>query len=154
MARSWKTVRQVLALKRREVFAVAPDDTVFAALETMAAKDVGALVVLDRGRLVGILSERDCARRVELAGRTAKQTAVREIMTAEVVTVTPDNRVDLCMLLMRRHHLRHLPVVEGATVLTVLSSRDVLEEVIAEDEHLIRALETDRLAMTTDTGSY
>ena len=154
MARTWKTVRQCLAMRPRTLHAIGPDDTVLAALELMDAKDIGALAVLSGDRLVGIVSERDCARRVELRGRSAKDTAVREIMTAEVVTVAPDHGIDLCLLLMRRHKLRHLPVVEGSKVLTVLSSRDVLEEVISQEERLIRALESDRLMMTTDTGSY
>jgi len=154
MARTWKKIRQLLAAGGRTVHAVAPDDTVLAALRTMAEKDIGALAVIADGRLVGILSERDCARRVELNSLAAKDTAVRAIMTAEVVTVAPDDGLDRCLLLMRKHRLRHLPVVENGRVLTVLSSRDVLEEVIAQEEHLIRALENDRLMMTTSTGGY
>ena len=154
MARTWKKIRQLLAAGGRTLHAVAPDDTVLVALEVMAEKDIGALAVIADGRLVGIVSERDCVRRVDVQGRAAKDTPVRAIMTAEVITVTPEHGVDQCLLLMRRHRLRHLPVVENRQVLTVLSSRDVLEEVIAQEEHLIRALENDRLMMTTDTGCY
>jgi len=154
MVRTWKKIRQLLAAGGRSLHAVAPGDTVLAALKAMAEKDVGALAVIADGRLVGILSERDCVRRVDLQGRAAKDTAVSVIMTAEVITVAPDHGLDHCLLLMRRHRLRHLPVVENGRVLTVLSSRDVLEEVIAQEEHLIRALESDRLMMTTDTGTY
>jgi CBS domain-containing protein len=127
---------------------------VLTALAVMAERDVGALVVIEGGRLVGIVSERDCARKVELLGRSAKDTAIREIRTAKVVYVTPDHRVDQCMAIMRRDRIRHLPVIEGDRVIAVLSNRDVLEEAIAEEEHFIHDLELDRLVMTIGTGSY
>lgn len=137
-------VQRVLARKSTGVIAVRPDDTVLEALKMMAAKNIGAVLVLDGERLAGILSERDCARKVELEGRTAATTRVREIMTGDVVTVPATATVEDCHALMRRHRIRHLPVVENGRLVGVLSSRDVLEEVIADEAKDIRDLETER----------
>jgi len=120
----------------------------------MAEKDIGAVLVIEEGRIAGILSERDYARKLALAGRAAEATRVRDIMTASVVTVGPDDTADSCNRLMSRNRIRHLPVVANQRVIGVLSNRDVLEEVIAEEESRIRALETERLITTTDPGSY
>jgi CBS domain-containing protein len=152
MIRLTGTAALVLARKDSGVIAVSPGDTVRTALELMAARNVGALVVLDDTRLVGIVSERDYARKVELAGRTAAETKVAEIMTEEVVLVTPDTPIGTCNALMHEHRVRHLPVMENGRVAGVLSSRDVLEEVVAEEAKQIQELETERLMI--DTGSY
>jgi CBS domain-containing protein len=137
-------VQQVLARKNTGVIGVAPDDAVQKALEVMAAHDIGAVMALDGDRLVGILSERDYARKVELRGRSAAAARVRDIMTAEVVTVQPSATVEDCYLLMHQRRIRHLPVVAQDKVVGMLSSRDVLEEVIADEEKDIRDLETER----------
>jgi CBS domain-containing protein len=139
---------------RRAVYLVRPDDTVLSAIEALAEREVGALVVCDGERMVGIVSERDYARKVERLGRTAKDTKVRDIMTADVLYVAPKDTVDHCMKLMKQNRVRHLPVIENSRIVGVLSLRDVLQEVITEEEHLIRDLEQERLVMTTNTGTY
>ena len=112
------------------------------------------LVVLEGGRPVGIFSERDLARKVELRGRTAKTTAVREVMTPEILYVTPGHTLDVCLVLMRKDRVRHLVVAEDGRVVGVVSARDILVDAAAEAERHIRGLETDRLVMTTNTGAY
>jgi CBS domain-containing protein len=157
MEKPSKTARQLLEGKRvglTRVVTVAPDSSVLAALQIMAEEDVGAVVVCQNGRLVGIMSERDCARKIELHGKTARDTLVREIMTEDVIYVTPADSVDKCRMLMSKHRIRHLPVCDSGEVIGVLSSRDVLEEIISEEEHLIHDLETERLVMTTNPGVY
>ncbi|WP_207485192.1 CBS domain-containing protein [Arenibaculum pallidiluteum] len=153
MDRLGKTVAELLG-DRRAVFRISPEASVLSALESLAEKDVGALIVCNGERLVGIVSERDCARKVELLGRTARGTAVSEIMTTDVLCVTLAHTIERCVGLMARDRLRHLPVLEDDRVVGVLSSRDVLEEMISEDQHLIHDLETERLRMTTNTGTY
>ena len=152
--RAWKTVAELLGARRGTVLSIPADATVFAALERLAEHDVGVLVVLDGGRPVGIFSERDLARKVELRGRTAKDTRVREVMTPEVLYVTPGHTLDRCMVLMKKDRVRHLVVVEDNKVVGVVSARDILVDAVVEDEKHIRGLEADRLVMTTNTGAY
>jgi CBS domain-containing protein len=153
-----KTALDLLKSKRLEltqVISVAPGDTVLSALGLMRDKNIGAVVVLERGELKGILTERDYARDVELEGRTAGGCLVHEIMTdRRIVFVTPGDSIERCHALMKTHRIRHLPVCEGRSVIGVLSVRDILEGIIAEDQQVIRGLEKDRLMMTTDTGCY
>jgi CBS domain-containing protein len=153
MDKPWKTVAELFG-DRRDVFRIAPEASVLSALEKLAEKGVGALIVCNGEKLVGIVTERDYARKVELLGRTAQDTKVYEIMTVDVLSVTPAHTVDQCMALMKRNRLRHLPVVQDDRIIGVLSSRDVVEEMIAEEEHLIHDLEAERLMMTTNTGTY
>jgi CBS domain-containing protein len=108
----------------------------------MAAKDVGALVVLDGERLAGIFSERDYARKVVLVGKFSKETAVREIMTAKVLCVRPEQTVDQCMALMTEHRIRHLPVLDGSKVIGVISIGDVVKELLSEQQVIISQLES------------
>ena len=158
MDRPSKTARQLLEAKRSDVtgvMGVTPGDTVLSALKLMQEKDIGAVVVLEGDKLQGILTERDYAREVELKGKTARDTLVRQIMTERpVLYATPGDPVEKCRALMGQHRVRHLAVCDNGRVIGVLSIRDVLEEIIAEEEHTIRDLETDRLVMTTDTGAY
>ena len=154
MERAWKTVAELLGARRGSVLSIPADATVYAALGRMAEHDVGVLVVLDGDKPVGIFSERDLARKVELRGRTAKGTAVRDVMTPEVLYVTPEHTLDRCMVLMKTDRVRHLAVVENGRVVGVVSARDILVDAVAEDERHIRSLETDRLVMTTNTGAY
>jgi CBS domain-containing protein len=158
MDRPSKTARQLLEAKRSDVtgvMGVTPGDTVLSALKLMQEKDIGAVVVLEGDKLQGILTERDYAREVELKGKTAQDTLVRQIMTERpVLYATPGDPVEKCRALMGQHRVRHLAVCDNGRVIGVLSIRDVLEEIIAEEEHTIRDLETDRLVMTTDTGAY
>lgn len=140
---------------KRDVFSVPPDASVLTALEVMAEKDIGALMVMQGEKVLGIVSERDCARKVERLGKTARETAVREIMTEQVYYVTLDDTVDKCVAIMRQHRVRHLPLVDGGRVVGVLSIRDILEEMIIEEEHYIQTLERDRLSIMNDaSGSY
>ena len=154
MKRSWKTVAELIGPRRGVVLSITADATVYAALERLAEHDVGVLVVLDGDKPVGIFSERDLARKVELRGRAAKTTTVREVMTPEVLYVTPEHTLDRCLALMRKDRVRHLAVAEGGRVVGVVSARDILVDAVAADERHIRDLETDRLVMTTNTGTY
>lgn len=154
MKRSWKTVAELLGPRRGTVLSIPADATVHAALERLAEHDVGVLLVLDGGKPAGVFSERDLARKVELRGRTAKTTSVRDVMTPEVLHVAPEHTLDRCMALMKQERVRHLAVAEGGKVVGVVSARDILVDVVAGGERHIRDLEADRLVMTTNTGSY
>ncbi len=136
-----KTVAHILDAKGRSVWSVPPDASVYAALEEMANRDVGALLVVDGDRLAGIVSERDYARKVILLGRRSQEAAVSDIMTADVHTVTPDSSVDDCMALMTERRIRHLPVLEEGRLVGLVSIGDVVKAVISDKEHLIEQLE-------------
>ena len=136
------TIDQVLRHKSfNQIIELDPEQTVYDALKTMDEFDVGALMVFSGRRLVGILSERDYARKGVLRGHTSKDTAVREIMTSPVVSVTTRHTVDECMNLMSDHHFRHLPVVEGDAVVGIISIGDLVRWVISGHERHIQALE-------------
>lgn len=135
------TVRDILRAKGDQIWWISPDATVFSALELMAEKNVGALVVLDGETLAGIFSERDYARKVILKGKASKETSVREIMTSEVTTVRPGQSVDECMALMTDKRIRHLPVFEGEKLVGLISIGDVVKAVISEREFIIKQLE-------------
>jgi CBS domain-containing protein len=150
-----RTAKELLDLKRQAgVISVPPDSSVLSALRVLAERNIGAVLVMEGGRLVGIFSERDYARKGELQGRIASTTPVREVMTPEVASVAPDRSVQDCRNIMGERRIRHLPVVERDRVIGVLSSKDVLDQVIAEDKKVIKNLEIDRLCSTTDTGGY
>jgi CBS domain-containing protein len=129
-----RTVRQLLADKPAEVFAVAPDAPVVEAIRLMADKSIGAVLVLRGEMLAGILSERDYARKVVLMGRSSADTPASAIMTEQVVTVVPDTSVPACMQLMTERRIRHLPVVEGGRVVGVISIGDLVKAVIADQQ--------------------
>jgi len=134
-------IRCVLRQKGGDVYAITPDTTVYDALATMAEKKVGALVVQSDGQLVGIVSERDYARKVILQGRSSRDTAVSEIMNEHVLTVTPSHTVDDCMKLMTEARVRHLPVTgDDARVIAVLSMGDLVKYVITAQREEIEAL--------------
>lgn len=137
-----KTVDHLLAAKGRDVWSIAPDATVFEALRLMADEGIGAIVVLDEGRLAGILSERDYARKVSLHDRGSRDTPVRDIMTGRVFTVRRDQTVAECMTLMTDHHIRHLPVVEDDVLVGLVSIGDIVKAVISEQAFLIAQLES------------
>jgi CBS domain-containing protein len=131
---------QVLESKGRDVYSVAPGASVLDAVRAMAEKHIGALLVMEAGRLDGIVSERDYARKVVLKGRSSTTTAVREIMSAPVVTIGPDQTVDDAMRVMTTRRIRHLPVVHGEKVLGVVSIGDLVKNVIEEQRHTIEDL--------------
>ena len=124
------------------LWSVTPDDTVFDALKVLAEKGVGALMVMQKGKLVGILSERDYTRKVALLGKNSKETFVREIMTANVLVISPQTRTRECMAIMSEKNIRHLPVVDGDTVVGMLSIRDLMNDIIADHEFTISQLES------------
>ena len=136
-----KTVRDILKQKGLGLCSVRPDSTVYDALKLMAEKNIGAVLVLDGERPVGILSERDYARQVILKGKTSKDTPVREIMTSKVVFVRPEQSIEECMALMTDKRIRHLPVIEEGKLIGVVSIGDIVKAVISEKEFLIAQLE-------------
>ena len=129
-----RTLRQLLGSKTPEVYAVAPGDSVIDAIRLMAEKGVGAVLVMEGARLAGIVSERDYARKIVLHGRSSADTSVRDIMTAEVVTVGPQNTVEQCMQVVTEHRIRHLPVLEGDAVIGVISTGDLVKAVIEDQK--------------------
>ncbi len=134
-------VMQILQTKGNAVWTIGPNETVYEALKLMDDKDIGALLVVDAGKVVGIFSERDYARKVILEGRASKETPVKDIMTERVVGVNLDTTVDVCMQLMTEGHFRHLPVMEGSQLVGVISIGDVVKSIITEQGHLIEQLE-------------
>ncbi len=137
-----KKVKDILIEKiNAETHKIAPDATVWDAIKLMTDKSVGALLVTDADKLVGIISERDYMRKVALMGRASQTTAVREIMTPNPLTVTPEQSTELCIELMTEKRIRHLPVLDNDKVLAMLSIRDLLENILEEQKHLIVQLE-------------
>jgi len=135
-----ETIASILTNKGNMIWSVDPDATVYDAIALMADKGVGALLVVAEGSLVGILSERDYARKVILQGRSSKDTPVREIMTAELITVTPQHTVDECMQIMTDHHIRHLPVLDQGRLANVVSIGDLVKAIISAQAHTINHL--------------
>ncbi len=136
------TVRQLLQAKGNMVHAISVDATVFEALERMASYDVGALMVMSGNQLVGIFSERDYARKIVLMGRISKDTLVGEVMTDDLITITPDATVADCMNLMTGNRIRHLPVVEDGKLIGVISIGDVVKAIMTQQEFMIAELES------------
>jgi CBS domain-containing protein len=149
----FKPLKQVLAAKAPGAHAVAPNTPVFAALQLMAEKGIGFLIVLDGEKLVGVFSERDYARKVVLQGKASKDTPVQDIMTRKVISVGPEHTIPQCMALMNQHGFRHLPVTDGGEVIGVLSVRDLLKEIIEHHERLIRNMELEKMTMLNQSGS-
>ncbi len=136
-----QTANDILKDKGRAVWAVKPTDTVLAALGVMAEHDIGAVLVMDDGKLVGVLTERDYARKVVLAGRSSKESQVKEVMTAHVVCVAPERSVDECMALMTNKRLRHLPVVDHKHVVGIVSIGDLVKATIDDQQFTITQLQ-------------
>jgi CBS domain-containing protein len=136
------TALDVLKRKGKDVFPAGPDTFVFDALKVMSDENVGALLVLNKGKLVGIFSERDYARKVILKGKSSRETVVQEIMTEEVYTVRPDQNIRECMEMMTNRQIRHLPVMEGEKLMGVISIGDVVKCIIEDQKDTIDKLET------------
>jgi len=133
-------VRSLLRLKGRTVWSIAPDATVFNAIQLMSEKQIGCLVVLSGGYLAGVISERDYARKVILKGRSSNETRVRDIMSTPALYVTPDQTIDEAMRVMTTRRIRHLPVLEGDTVIGVLSIGDLVNWIVTSQQQTIRHL--------------
>lgn len=131
------TVRKLLQKKGREVWTTSPDASVFSALQLMAEKNIGALVVLDGAEPAGMFSERDYARKVVLKGKASREIPIREVMTPHPYTVSPDQTLAECMALMTEKHVRHLPVIEEGRLAGIISIGDVVKEIIAEQSAVI-----------------
>jgi CBS domain-containing protein len=136
-----KSVAQLLKFKSGPLFFISPDASVYDCVEMLADKGVGALLVMDGPKLVGIVSERDYARKVILVGKSSKTTKVREIMTGDVLCVNPRMTNEECMALMTAKRIRHLPVVDGDVVVGVISIGDLVRDIIAEQQFAIKELE-------------
>ena len=137
-----ETVASILKKKGDAVWSVQPTATVYEAIALMAEKSVGALLVVSEGKLVGIISERDYARKVVLQRRSSSDTLVREIMTGSVITVTPDHSVENCMKMITEHRVRHLPVLAGDQLVGVISIGDLVNAIITEQAETIGHLHT------------
>jgi CBS domain-containing protein len=138
------TVRHILEIKGHDLWCIGPDASVFDALRMMSDKDVGALIVMEKDKMIGILSERDYARKVVLLGKASKDTLVSEIMSTQIITVHPDQTVEEAMELMNNKHIRHLPVVEDdqeQDILGMISLRDVMRTIIHKQREAIKSLE-------------
>jgi CBS domain-containing protein len=136
------TVKQLMSTKTDgSNYAVDCDDHVFKALEIMAQANISAVMVTEGDKIVGIFTERDYSRKCELKGLSAKNTSVRDLMTEQMITVTPETSMDQCMGLMNQYHIRHLPVIEDEKMVGMVSMRDVVEVLISERENTIKGLE-------------
>jgi CBS domain-containing protein len=135
------TVRSVLQTKDNTIWSIAPDALVFDALKIMADKNVGALLVMQKEKVVGIFSERDYARKIVLKGESSHTTAIKDVMTAGVLSVNPEQSIDECMTLMTNKHIRHLPVMENGNLIGLVSIGDVVKAIISEHEYTIKQLE-------------
>ncbi|HZD48140.1 MAG TPA: CBS domain-containing protein [Silvibacterium sp.] len=135
------TISAILKRKSGELFSTRPDATVYQALEVMADKQVGALLVMENSELVGIISERDYARKIILKGKSSKETPVAEIMTGQVLSVSPRHTVGDCMRIITENRVRHLPVVDGGGVVGLVSIGDLVNWIITEQQETIRHLE-------------
>jgi CBS domain-containing protein len=135
------TIGAILSQKGSEIFAVSPETTVYAAIELMAQKNIGALIVVENGTLIGLLSERDYTRKITLRGKRSRETPVREIMSINLTTVTPREPVENCLRMMTEKRIRHLPVIDGEMLRGIVSIGDLVKWVIASQSAAIAHLE-------------
>ena len=135
------SVEKLLNNKSKDIWSIGPDATVYDALQKMAEKDAGALLVTEQGNLVGIFTERDYARKLILKGRFSKDTAVSELMTHEVLYVEPNNTIEDCMVMMTARRVRHLPVMDNGKLAGIVTIGDIVKQVISEQESTIHELE-------------
>jgi len=149
---AFRPLRQILASRPRALWSVGPADSARSAMQLMADKNIGFLVVLDKDAMVGVLSERDCARRLVLAGKPPGTTPVSDLMVRAVVSVDPTHTFADCLKLMHQHGIRHLPVIDKAKPIAVVSIRDLLGEAVAHHARIIAELERERLTIFTSTA--
>jgi CBS domain-containing protein len=136
------TISEILSHKGSTVWSISPDATVFEAIQMMADKNIGALLVTENDKLAGIISERDYTRKVIVKGKSSKTTAVREILSSQVIHVSPSNTVEECMRLMTDHHFRHLPVLDGDKIAGIVSIGDLVNWTISAQHTTISQLQT------------
>jgi CBS domain-containing protein len=149
---AYRPLKQILAAKPRALWTVGPGDNALSAMHLMADKNIGLLVVMEKAAIVGVLSERDCVRRLVLAGKSPEATPVADIMIRDVVKVDIAKTFANCLKLMHEHHIRHLPVIENGAAIGVISIRDLLSEAVAHHAKIIGELERERLTMVTSTA--
>ena len=149
---AYRPLRQILAAKPKALWTAGPRDNALSAIHLMADKNIGLLVIMENRAIVGVLSERDCVRRLVLAGKSPEATPVSDIMVREVVKADIGDTFADCMKLMHSHHIRHLPVMENGVAIGVISIRDLLSEAIAHHARVIGELEKERLTMLTSTA--
>jgi len=149
---AYRSLREILGAKPRSLWSVGPTDSAFSALQIMAEKNIGGLLVLEGGAIAGVLSERDCARRLVLEKKPPETTPVKDLMVREVVTVDPTHKFGDCLRLMHQHGIRHLPVVENGKPIAVVSIRDLLAESVAHHAKIIASLERERLESFVSTA--
>jgi len=149
---AYRSLRLIPASKPKALWTVSPADSVLTALQIMAEKDIGLVVVMERDTLAGVLSERDCARRVLLAKKSPELASVADIMVRNVVTTDAEHTFADCLRLMHQHGIRHLPVVEHGQVISVVSIRDLLSEAVRHNAKIIEELERERLTIFTSTA--
>jgi CBS domain-containing protein len=137
-----KTVAHLLKMKGNDIFSISPDATVRQALEKLVEKNIAGLVAMEEGKLVGIFTERDYARKVVLKGKSSKDTLVREIMTEHVISVGPETSIDTCMEIMTHRQIRHLPVLQNGAVVGVISIGDLVKFIIEDQKYTIKNLES------------
>ena len=149
---AYRSLREILGAKPRSLWSVGPAESALSALQIMADKNIGFLVILERNAIVGVLSERDCARRLVLERKAPETTLVRDLMVREIVIVDPTHTFGDCLRLMHQHGIRHLPVTDAGRVVAVVSIRDLLAEAVAHHAKIIAELERERLTIFTSTA--
>lgn len=152
MSRRMRSLKQLLAGKPQAIHSIGPDASVFEALSLMAEHDVGAVMVFEAGQVAGILTERDYARKGILSGRLSKDTAVRELMTPEVIFAASDKSIEECMAMMTGGRFRHLPVMENGRLIGIVSMRDLVGEIIDFQRHTIEDLRRDMITVMTPSS--
>jgi CBS domain-containing protein len=148
---AYRPLKHILGGKPRNLWSVSPADSALSAMRLMAEKDIGLVVVMERGTIVGVLSERDCVRKLELADKSPATTTVADIMVRDVIKADVASTFAECLKLMHEHRIRHLPVVENGAPVGVISVRDLLSETVAHHVKVIGELERERMTMTTST---
>lgn len=149
---AYRPLKQILAAKPKALWRVGPKDNALLAMRLMAEKNIGLIVVMENTAIVGVLSERDCVRRLVLAGKSPEATSVGDIMVRDVVKVDIASTFADCLRLMHEHRIRHLPIVENGVAIGIISIRDLLSEAVAHHTKVIGELERERLTMLTSTA--